>query len=70
MKKIIGLARRIFLGVEQPCAYQLFLSLSWLHGLAPFACLPSMQSSLPMLNYHLIQILLAAIMPAPRHLAH
>ena len=69
MKKIIGLARRIFLRVEQPYAYQLILSLSWLHGLAPFACLPSMQSSLPMLGFRLNQIPLL-LMPTPRHLAH
>ena len=50
MKKIDGLARRIFLRVEQPFSYQLFLSPSWLRGLGPFACLPSMQSSLPVLD--------------------
>ena len=53
MKKIDGLVRRIFLRVEQPFSYQLFLSLSWLHGLGPFAYLPSMQSSLPVLNLRL-----------------
>ena len=53
MKMIDGLARRIFLRVEQPFSYQLFLSLSWLRGLGPFACLPSMQSSLPVLNLRL-----------------
>lgn len=69
MKKIIGLARRIYLIVEQPCAYQLILSLSWLRGLAPFTCLPSMQSSLPKLNFRQNQILLA-IIATPRHWAH
>lgn len=69
MKKINGLARRIFLKVERPCAYQLFLSLSWLHGLAPFACLPSMQSSLPMLDSHPNPILLA-IIATLRYWAH
>ena len=53
MKKIVGLARRIFLRVEQPFSYQLFLSLSWLRGLGPFTCLPSMQSSLLVLNLRL-----------------
>ena len=53
MKKIDGLARRIFLRVEQPFSYQLFLSLSWLRGLGPFAYLPSMQSSLLVLNLRL-----------------
>ena len=61
MKKIDGLARRIFLRVEQPFSYQLFLSLSWLRGLGPFACLPSMQSFLLMLNLHLNPTPLPAI---------
>ena len=66
MKKLIGLARRIYLIVEQPCAYQLILSLSWHRGLAPFTCLPSMQSSLPMLDSHPNPILLA-IIAMPRY---
>ena len=53
MRKIDGLVRRIFLRVAQPFSYQLFLSLSWLRDLGPFACLPSMQSSLPVLNLRL-----------------
>ena len=70
MKMIDGLARRIFLRVEQPFSYQLFLSLSWLRGLGPFACLPSMQSSLPVLNLRLLNPTPLPINAMLRHWAH